>query len=123
MAYKPEYYPGRQPGKRRFNFSRLFSTVVGLALIWHFTLYLGMRERYQGMRINPITNVIHVPYGMQAPGGPIPGVDKGRLGRVHREVLEAEVQTYAKDMMDVYVYLVPWTVHFDTPEEQGPSAQ
>jgi hypothetical protein len=118
MAYKPDYYPGRR-GKRRFNFSRLFVTVVGLALIWHFTLYLGMRERYRGMRINPISNVIRVPYGMQADNDPLRPADKAPMGRVDREVLEAEIQSYARDMMDVYVYLVPWTVEFDPPETES----
>ena len=115
MAHKPDYYYASR-GKRRFNFSRLFVTIVGLAIIWHITLYVGMRERSKGMRINPIKNVVHVPYDMQASGPlhPLPGA---RLGRVRQEVLQGEIRSYARGMMDVYAYLVPWSVEFDPPAE------
>jgi hypothetical protein len=114
MAYKPDYPPTRS-SKLWTSLKRIVYTLSGLALIWHVTLFLGMRERHPDMRINPVTNVVHVPPELQRPSGPIP---PRRMSRnfVDREAFEAELQENAESMMDLYALLIPWTVEFDSQD-------
>ena len=111
MAYKPDYPPTRS-SKLWTSVKRIVYTLFGLAVIWHFTLFLGLRERNPGMRINPVTNVVRVPPELQRPSGPIP---PRRLSRnwVEKEAFEMELRENAKSMMDVYALLIRWTVEFD----------
>ncbi len=111
MAYKPDYPPTR-PGKLWTSSKRILLTLLGLALIWHFTLFLGLRERHPGMKINPVTNVVHVPPELQRPSGPIPprGISHDW---VERQAFEQELRRDAEAMIDLYALLIPWTVEFD----------
>jgi hypothetical protein len=94
--------------------SRALLAIVALVLIWHLALFGAMRERYDDqVKINPITNVMRVPYRIQASSGPVTSGRRVITTRMGREILEATLRDRARQFVDIYALVIPWRVEFE----------
>jgi hypothetical protein len=114
----PELYiqpkPKRRPRLLRPHIGRAALYFLAFIFIWHFVLYGFMRLRYDpSVKINPITDVVRVPYTIEGTSGRISGDDPVVITGSARQILEGAFQEKARRYLDVYAILIPWKVELE----------
>ncbi len=114
----PEPYVQPEPKRKaqplRPHIGRAALYFLAFVFIWHFVLYGFMRLRYDpSVRINPITDVVTVPYTIEGTSGPISGDEPVVITGSARQILEGVFQEKAKRWLDVYAILIPWKVELE----------
>lgn len=126
-SFVPEIELERSRTRRPWYHMRLgrgVLAVVALVLIWHLAVYGAMRERYDDrVKINPITNVMRVPYGIHGTSGPVTTERRVVTTRMGREILEATLRDRARRLVDVYALIVPWRVEFELLDPARPAVE
>ncbi len=93
------------------------AALLALVLIWHLALWGAMRERFdERVKINPITNVMRVPYRIESSSGTVTTGRRVVTTRMGREILEGALRERARQFLDVYALLIPWRVEFELVE-------
>ncbi|NIR99464.1 MAG: hypothetical protein GWN99_00085 [Gemmatimonadetes bacterium] len=123
MSRSHPFVPGvplERSRKRPWYHMRLggaLAALLALVLIWHLALWGAMRERFdERVKINPITNVMRVPYRIESSSGTVTTGRRVVTTRMGREILEGALRERARQFLDVYALLIPWRVEFELVE-------